>query len=604
MGTRTISDLIAPYSVRVEHDHLRIDGQCARTLVLTGYPRLVVPGWLNPLLQELGEPVELSLHLHPLETARMVPALTRKLNQFQSSRNASSREGMPDDSERETAYEDTEGVRDRLQRGVTKLFSVSLYLLLRAPTIARLDELTRRVEGILASMMAQSRAAWWEHDSGFHACLPEGDDRLRVWRNLDTASLATTFPFTSSSLSTGSGVLYGTALHNRTLVIVDPFDDTRLHSANGVVLAPTGAGKSFWVKVTSLRNMLLGTDVFVIDPEGEYRGLCEAVGGQYVRLGAGSSQHLNPLDVPAPPEDPSEEGAGFVDHIERLIGWLEIALCARGEKLSPHERSVLDRALHEAYGARGITADPGTHLNVPPRLSDLAAVLLTRPGEVPESLAARLERYTELSLSGMFNHPTNVDADARFVAFDVFHVGPDLLPLAVHTISNFVWGQLCRRRRQRLLVIDETHVLLRHQEGGEFLADLARRCRKRGMGLVAITQQIKDFLASEHGLALLDQSSYQLLMRQRPGGIDTVAGTFNLSAGERQFLLSAERGEGLFCAMGSRVPIYLEASPMEYRLATTAPRDLEARRAPSSGEALLTLVEGAAHDRRYPALQR
>src|SRR5207253_2414139 len=120
-----------------------------------------------------------------------------------------------------------------LQRGDEKIFSAGVYLLLRAGSLTALDALTRRLEGAIGGMPAQSRVAVFEQDAGLHACLPEGRDALLVCRNLDTSSVATMFPFSSSTLSMERGVLYGVAKHNQSPVIIDPFDPG-LENANMV----------------------------------------------------------------------------------------------------------------------------------------------------------------------------------------------------------------------------------------------------------------------------------------------------------------------------------------------------------------------------------
>src|SRR5262249_16882484 len=138
-------DLISPAAVEVARDHLRLDHQYARTLVVTGYPRTVSPGWLASLI-DFEEPLEISLHLYPLDTGQMVSTLTHKMVQLHSSRLLAARGGRLADPEREVAYEDAERLRDSLQRGEEKVFSVSVYVLLRAASLAVLDTLTRRVE--------------------------------------------------------------------------------------------------------------------------------------------------------------------------------------------------------------------------------------------------------------------------------------------------------------------------------------------------------------------------------------------------------------------------------------------------------------------------
>jgi len=570
-GIRSVADLIAPAALEVARDHLRLDTQFARTLVVTGYPRTVSPGWLAPLI-DFEEPIELSLHLHPLQTAQMVSTLSHKLVQLHSSRLLAARGGRLPDPEREVAYEDAERLRDALQRGEEKIFSVALYILLRAGSLAALDALTSKLELTLGGMLAHARTAMLEQDTAFQSCLPQGQDQLLLYRNLDTSSVATMFPFSSSSLTMERGVLYGIARHNHSPVIVDPFDES-LENANMVVFATSGAGKSYFTKLMALRNLLLGVDFLVIDPEDEYRALCTVVDGQYVRLASTSAQHLNPFDLP-PADQDQEARDPLAEQVAALLALLEIMLAEPGQGLTSHERALLDRAIYATYAASGITDEVSTQHAPAPLMRDLQAVLTDTPGEAAMSLAARLQRYVQGSLSGLFSAPTDVALDRRLVVFNIQALEPELRPLGVHLIASFVWNQVRRSLHPRLLIIDEAWSLVQYPEGGAFLAGMARRSRKYYLGLVTITQDVADFLGVDHGRTVLANAALKLLMKQDAAIIDPVVQAFRLSAEERQFLLAAGKGEGLFFARGSHVALKIEASPAEHRLATPSPREL------------------------------
>src|ERR1051326_7051295 len=177
LGQRSLADLLAPAAVEAARDHLRLEYQYARVLVVVGYPRSVVPGWLTPLL-EFEHSIEVSLHVQPLETASIVKLLGQKLVQLQSSRLIDVRSGRLADPEREVAFEDAERLRDALQRGEERVFSVSLYVLLRAVSQGALDDLTRRVETTLDGMLAHSRVAILEQERAFRACLSLARDQL------------------------------------------------------------------------------------------------------------------------------------------------------------------------------------------------------------------------------------------------------------------------------------------------------------------------------------------------------------------------------------------------------------------------------------------
>ena len=138
-------------------------------------------------------------------------------------------------------------------------------------------------------------------------------------------------PFTSSHLSMERGILYGINVHNNSLVVFDPFSRD-LENANKVVFAKSGAGKSYACKVEALRALMLGVEYYVIDPEDEYRQVCEAVGGQYIRLSSTSPHHINPFDVPAVSGDDGEAADPLAERLLALQGLLGLMLVRRHAK--------------------------------------------------------------------------------------------------------------------------------------------------------------------------------------------------------------------------------------------------------------------------------
>jgi hypothetical protein len=628
LGTRSLADLIAPSGCEVRADHLRLDGAYARVLVVTAYPRLVSPGWLS-LLVETDLPIEASLFVQPLDSASMVRALGIQIARLQSSRLAAMRGERVADPEREIALEDAERLRERLQRGEERLFAVSLYLLLRAKSLRELDEVTRRVEEQLDALLAHSRRALWEQERAFRSCVPEGRDHLVVPRNLDTSALAATLPFVGPSLAMEGGMLVGLDRTSQTPVLLDPFDRS-LDNANLVIVAPAGSGKSFMGKLLMLRQLINGTDCIAIDPENEYGRVAEAADGQIVRLAASSAHRINPFDLPPPPSrsgsdgDRGQDEDPLAERVTTLLGLLEVMLggsgiaAGRPASLDNHERAVLDRAIYRTYAEAGITADVGTHGQQPPLLEDLHAVLRETPGEVAASLAVRLERYVEGSLSaGLFAGRTNVELDRCLVVFNIQQLEDELRPLAIHLIAGWVWARVRQDRRPRLLLIDEAWSLLRFPEGGAFVAAMARRARKYYLGLVTITQQVADLSGDGHGETILSNAAQVLLLKQKADTIDAATARFRLTAEERQLLLGADKGEGLLLVRGNRIPIQVAASKAEYKLATTNPRDLDeltaaaaaepppARRGPPSSGARANLsLEAVLAARRSSATHR
>jgi hypothetical protein len=577
LGARTLADLIAPGACEVRSDHLQLDGQYAQVLAITAYPRSVTAGWLASLV-ESDLPIELSIHVHPLASASMVRSLANHIARLQAGRLARLRGERVTDPEQDIALEDAERLRERLQRGEERVFSTSIYILIRGSRRRELEALTRRVETQLDGVLARSRRLRWQQESGFRSCVPEARDELQVLRNLDTSALAATLPFVGSSLCMERGMLYGIAAGAQSPIIVDPFDDT-FDNYHLAVMAPTGSGKSYFVKLLALRSLITGTDYLVIDPENEYTPLGNAVGGHVVRLAPSSMHRINPLDLVLP--DVSEEVRGpegaLAEAISTVVSRLELLLCAgTGQNGSPgllnvHERAVLDRALHLCYAETGITPETARDGRPAPLLRALHATLDGMNGEVAGQLALRLERHAR---AGLFAESTNVTLDSPLVVFQIRDLPRELWPLAIHWIGGYIWNIARRVRRPRRLVVDEAATLLAHPSGGAFLAEMARRARKYYLGLVTITQKVGDLTGSEHGDTILTNAAMKLLLKQTAEIIDAADARFRFTWEERRWLLGASKGEGLLLAGGQRHQIRILASKAEHALVTTNPREL------------------------------
>jgi type IV secretory pathway VirB4 component len=321
---------------------------------------------------------------------------------------------------------------------------------------------------------------------------------------------------------------------------------------------------------------MLGVEYYVIDPEDEYRRICEAVDGQFIRLAGTSPHRINPFDLPRNTTGVrGEERDLLAERTLALQGLLGLMLADRGSTLGQREKGVLDAALRETYEQAGITRDPRTHVRPAPVLRDLHAILRTSGDQY--GLADRLERYVDGSLGQVFSSPTSVDLDRPFVVFNLRDLESELRPLGVYLIADYIWRQVRASRKPRMLLIDEAWSLMQHTEGASFLASMARQARKHYLGLTTVTQDVEDFLGAPEGHTVLANSSVQLLMRQDSSTIEAVSQTFRLSSGEREFLLSCRKGEGLFFACGNHIALRVEASPMEHALATTDPAELAER---------------------------
>ncbi|WP_228563716.1 VirB4 family type IV secretion system protein [Catenulispora rubra] len=572
---RALDAMPAPESVQVAPRHLRIGEMFAASFAVTGFPSEVGPGWLEPLLTYPGR-LDVSLHIEPIETAVAADRLRRQRARFESGRRADFEKGRLADPYAEAAAEDATELAYRLARGEGRLFRVGLYLTVYAGTERALAEQTSAVKALASGLLLQMQPTSFRALAGWTSCLPLGVDAIKLSRTFDTASLAASFPFTSPDLSPADptdtaapeGILYGVNAASSGLVIYDRWAQDNY---NSVVLARSGAGKSFFTKLEILRCLYRDVQVLVVDPENEYERLAVLVGGAFLDLGA-DGVRLNPFDLP---ED-AEKVAGTTNALIRRALFLHTFISVLvGEQLSPSERSALDRAVLAAYAAVGITADPRTWKRQAPILSDLADALRAGTDPTGVALAAKLEPFTTGSWAGLFDGPTTTAPSGHLQVFCLRQLPEELKSVGTLLVLDTVWRQVTsREHRRRLVVVDEAWLLMKEPEGAKFLLRMAKAARKRWAGLAITTQDIADVLSTDLGRAVVANASTQILFRQAPQALDAVADAFHLSAGERDFLATAPVGTGLLAAGEARVAFTAVASDTEYAVATTNPNDL------------------------------
>ena len=562
----TIEDVIAPSEIEVDFNFLRINNRYFKTYFVSNYPRFVDPNWLEPLIS-FDHSLLISMFIYPTQSKGVLDDLKRKVAEMEATIQTDLERGRPVDPAVEVALEDARGLQDQLVRGVERFFQFSLYVTIPANTLDELQNTAKLVESTLSSLSITARPATLEMENAFKSTLPLGEDLLNLNYNMDTTSLATTFPFASSELTANEGIMYGINQHNDSLILFDRFS---LENANAVVFAKSGAGKSYLVKLEALRSLMFGIEIIVIDPEQEYLTLAQAVGGEYINFSASSPVKINPFDLSGD-LGPGENELGR--KILSLTSFLKLIL----GNLTPTEAALLDRAIKQTYQLKGITDDPKTQSRVPPLMEDLYKVLIGMEEAPALDLAARLERFVRGSLVGIFSSQSNIDLSNSFTVFSVRDLPDQLRPLAIHMILDYVWTKIRGVLKKRIMIVDEAWYLMRNPDSADFLVDLAKRARKYYLGLTTITQDVEDFLSLERGKEIISHCSIQILLKQAPSSIETLSEVFNLSEGERRLLLSEGIGEGLFFAGNTHVAMAVVASETEHQLITSNPKEILAR---------------------------
>src|SRR3990170_7589252 len=268
-GLLSLVDVIAPSSVEVDFQFIRVGEKFYKTFFVVGYPRYVSPNWLQPLI-DFDHSMNISMFVYPTSSPDVLSDLRRKIAEMEATISSQIEEGQVVDPKVRAALDDALAIQDQLAKGVERFFQFSLYITISSDNAKELEEASKKLITTLNSIMMIAKTATLQMEDGFKSTIPLGQDRLFTTRNMDTTSLASTFPFTSATLTQDKGVMYGINEQNGSLVVFDRFS---LENANEVGLGKSGAGKSYLIKLEAIRQFMFGSEVIILDPEGEYGAL-------------------------------------------------------------------------------------------------------------------------------------------------------------------------------------------------------------------------------------------------------------------------------------------------------------------------------------------
>jgi len=563
---KSIYTITAPEEVVNDKDTIKINQFYNRIVSVVGYPRTVEEGFLDKIITASGN-FDLSIHIEPFPIEDTMVMLNRELQKQRADLYAAELKHSFQPS-LEIQCQDTRAVLDSIQKGNEKLFNVSLYINVKAKDLKELDLLTRSIQSKLNSILIVPKVPKYRMTQGLRSVLPFGMNDLGIRRNITTNALSAFFPFTSPFLILEKGGVFLGLNKNKLPVIKDIFG---LANANGAILATSGSGKSYAAKLIISRYLMNGTKVITIDPQNEYVKLTEKYGGSVITLSRDSETMINPLDL-----------LGH-NYVEKRLALMDMFRVMFGD-LSEVQKAILDRAISQTYNKRGIS-ETNYKDKAAPILGDLFKELerMSSEASVYErttyvALLNRLRMYVD-GVFSFLNRETKIDVKKDFVTFNIGDMPKQVKPLMMFLILEYVYTTMKLDRERKLLVVDEAWSMLQNAGEEGFIFEVVKTCRKFNLGLLLITQDVADLLQSKAGRAVLANSSYTILLRQKPAIIDSVMDVFHLSFAEREHLLTSAVGEGLLMMENDHQEIKIIASPEEHNLITTKPDELIALQA-------------------------
>ena len=456
-----------------------------------------------------------------------------------------------------------------LQSRNERMFLLTFTVVNMAPNRQRLENDVFTVGGIAQKYNCALKRLDWQQEQAFVSSLALGYNGLEIQRGMTTSSTAIFIPFMTRELRMGGQALYyGMNALSHNVIMADR---KKLKSANGLYLGSTGSGKSFAAK-RELLNVFLTIPqdrIIIVDPMGEYAPLVRRLGGQVIEIAPDSPNHINPMDIQM---GISDEDSPLSMKADFLLSLCELVVGGK-EGLQPIEKTVIDRCVRLVYREVAL----GLETAKTPLLQDLYEELLRQPEPEARRVATALELYCTGSLN-LFNHPTNVNLNSRVVCIVIKGMGENLRKIAMHITNEFVTAAVNTNYENGVATwcyFDEFHVLLRDPLTASYFVLLWRTLRKRGCVPSALTQNVKNLLASLEIENILDNTDFMILLSQAQSDRAILAKQLGISEHQLSYITHSNSGEGLLFYGNTTIP-FVDRFPRGeiYDLLTTRPEDM------------------------------
>ena len=479
-------------------------------------------------------------------------------------------------------YKDAKYIRKEIQVNNEDIYFLYIYLNLYSENKKELEYLLNKIEGILQAKGMQQRRAYFREEQVFKACLPimqnENEIKEVAKRNVLTSSLVCTYPFISSAIFDEEGIFIGTNIYNNSLVFIDRYNTNKYKNANICIFGSSGAGKSFYIKLLTLRFRILGIEQYVIDPDREYTKLCNNLNGTLLKIGPSSNSYINIFDIREESLEDGENGY-LATKISKLIGFFNLIFGSINEE----EKAILEEKIIEVYKEKGITFNDDSlykqeknKINIKPIfkeskdmpiLQDFYNIL--EKDEKTLNFKTKLIPFIKGSLN-FFNNYTNVELNNKLIVADVYELGEENLKYGMYLFTELFWDKIKKDRTvKKAIYLDEIWRLIgvtSNKEVASFIYKIFKTIRKYGGSSVAITQDVSDLFSLENGTygkSILNNSEIKTFFSLEEDNIKLLSEYTNISEKEKIEIRSLKRGECLIFARDNHILTKIEASKDE-----------------------------------------
>ena len=583
----SLHDLLAPSGIDATHfDYLEIFSKVsrfARVFYVTTIPRQATFPYFLSGIYEFGD-VNTSVFITPIPENNSINDLNKTIVELESERVVANNRGDINRlSVLSTKQAEAENLRDQIAAGYNKLFEATIICTLFAYNKVELDKMSEILAMEASKTQIGLKTAWALQEEGYKSNLPLNNNYISRKHTFDRGSMATVFPFINADAGMDTGIPIGINKQTGLPLIFDNFSSS-LTNYNMIIFGKSGSGKSVTIKTIMARSaVLMGVENMVLDAEGEYVVVAEALRGINVDISPTSKTVINIFDIET--EIVKDEITGrevTVLNVENKVEDVTQALLtmARGatqsEEVNELTKQIIAEIVAEEYKAIGITNNPDSLYQESveglarvkkemPTISTWYDRLLIKNSENKidtyqyhyDYLIKVMKQYCR-KFNGQLAY---FDGQSTFELLDscpFININISKLeerfarPLAQQILLSWIWEKYVKKNsedkkkaRAKRVLVDEAWMLLAYPEAVDFLNTMARRARKRNVSLTVVSQKFQDFYENKACQAVLTSAETKLFLAQDKSEIEYLKEVFKLSEGEARFLITCSRGEGL-----------------------------------------------------------
>lgn len=591
---KSFKEKIAPNGLKINEKDLILGDAYVSVLTLRTYPSFVDIGWLGVVANV--NHTRMVITLSPMNSLEISNIIKKSMSEVKSK--IINVNDYNDQILLNNQLQDYTELANRIDREHEKFSLLTVNFLCYGESLEELNKTKKELKSTLSAYGMYGADLMFEQYRSLKMCLPTMYRDLEKQYGLPIPMLTTSasFPFIFQNLQDDGDALNLGVDFLGSLIFFDLWKRTnKRNNSNAVIIGKSGSGKSTLIKKLIRGNWCRGSKVIVIDPEREYKDLCQNVNGTWIDCGTGTAGIINPLEVRRSNELEEDENGKVISnndlsrHFQTFRTFIKYYL----QDLNAYELTKIEEILIEVYKDKGIDFD--TDLSKLksddyPIMQDLynkttEKLVLAKNNNEPDNIISSLEKINSMikrcvigADARIFNgHSSiNVNNKSDFIVLDINSLvdsDETILKTQFFNILSWCWNEVSKDRNERvILVCDEAHLLIdpNNKDGIEFLKRTSKRIRKYNGSLWIISQNLIDFTSKEierQGQVIIDNSSYLLIMAQGKKEMEAVQKMMKLSESEVQFLTTASQGQGLFVVgQDMRLPIQIELREEEKEL--------------------------------------